>query len=151
MTSVYLSLGSNLGDKINNLNNGIKLLNEHVDIEVVKKSSLYETEPQGYKDQDHFVNMVVKCYTSLEPYALLKYTQSIERKLKRVKLFRWGPRTIDIDILTYGNEKIESRELIIPHPRMLERSFVLTPLSEINSEYKELAQKITDQFIKLID
>lgn len=129
MNRIFLSLGTNLGDKEGNLELALQLLSEN--IKILKKSSYYETEPVGYKDQPWFLNMVVEGETELSPEATLLFTKAIEMEMKRVKTIINGPRTIDVDILLFGNEKIETENLKIPHPRMLLRAFVLIPLFEI--------------------
>ena len=150
MPKVYLSLGSNIGSKEKNLNKAISLLKTTPSIHCVISSSFYLTEPQGYKNQEDFLNCVISLETNLDPLNLLKLCQHIESKLKRVRLFKWGPRIIDLDILLYDNIKINLQNLIIPHPRMLERAFVLVPLSEFTSEYNEYIEKLNDQSVKLI-
>ena len=126
---VFLGLGSNIGDKQDNLKRTIALLSEFVD--VIKKSSVYETEPIGYKEQDDFVNMVVEVTTRLTPEELLFFVKEIEKKMGRKKTFVDAPRIIDIDILLYGDEIINETHLQIPHLRMHERRFVLLPFAEI--------------------
>ena len=133
---VYLSLGSNLGDKANYLKEAYKLLGENPQIRVTGKSSLYETEPVGYTEQDFFLNGVIEIETSLEPNALLSITRNIENQLGRKRTIHWGPRTIDIDILTFNEEVINEPELIIPHREMHRRRFVLIPLAELNPALK---------------
>lgn len=129
MSKIYLSLGTNLGNKKENLQNAVKLLSEKINI--LKISSFYETEPVGYKDQPWFMNIVVEGTTLLTPEDLLVFTQSIEQAMKRVKTIVNGPRIIDVDILLYEDIKINTETLIIPHPRMTERAFVMYPLFEI--------------------
>ena len=128
-SKVFLGLGSNIGDTMQNMNNALVFLQEK--IHITNKSSYYKTEPVGYKEQDWFLNMVIEGETHLSPQELLDFTQSIEMKMKRVKTIINGPRIIDIDILLYSNIEIISKELNIPHPRMFERAFVIVPLSEI--------------------
>ncbi|WP_017729472.1 2-amino-4-hydroxy-6-hydroxymethyldihydropteridine diphosphokinase [Halalkalibacterium ligniniphilum] len=130
---VYLALGSNLGDREQFLKNAILYLSEHPHIIIKKLSSIYETEPVGYVDQDPFLNMVVEIQTSLDALSLLSVTQEIEEKCDRVRAIRWGPRTIDLDILLYDQENMKMENLCIPHPRMWERAFVIVPLMELNS------------------
>lgn len=127
----YLGIGSNLGDKREYLRQAIELLQKSDCIDVMKLSSCYETQPVGYAEQDWFLNMVVEISTGLDPYALLEYCQLIERELKRERNIRWGPRTIDVDILLYEGVRMVDDKLTIPHPRMKERGFVLIPLQEI--------------------
>lgn len=131
MTDVFLGLGSNVGDRENQLKEAIRLLDEQSGIKVVKVSSFYETEPVGYVDQPDFLNLCVEIQTELSPKAVLERGLAIEQQLHRVRKERWGPRTLDIDILLYGDQIIEEEDLTIPHPRMTERAFVLIPLQEI--------------------
>nr|WP_242481366.1 2-amino-4-hydroxy-6-hydroxymethyldihydropteridine diphosphokinase [Bacillus cereus group sp. N31] len=130
-SSAFISLGSNIGDREFYLKKGIEKLGKNPNIRILTESSIYETEPIGYINQSTFLNMVIKIETMLSPLDLLNLTQKIEIELKRKREIRWGPRTLDIDILTYNYEKFETDRLTIPHPRMFERSFVLVPLSEI--------------------
>lgn len=131
LTRVYLGLGSNIEPKEEYIRQAVRLLHNHPRITVRYTSSLYYTEPVGYKDQDWFLNAVVACDTDLSPLELLQETQRIEVMLQRERKIHWGPRTIDIDIILYGQERINLPELIIPHPRAFERSFVLVPLAEL--------------------
>jgi len=131
---VYLGLGSNLGDREYYLLQAIRLLNKHKDIHVNRVSSIYETAPVGYVNQGPFLNMVAEIETSLNPLDLLEQTLRIENTLDRKREIHWGPRTIDVDILLYNQEIIHEKNLIIPHPRMMERAFVLIPLVEIAPE-----------------
>jgi len=128
--TVYLSLGSNLGDREASLRAAVAALPE-VGAPVVKVSSLYETEPVDYLDQPWFLNCAVEAETSLAPLDLLHALRGIEARLGSKKEFAKGPRLLDMDILLYGDETIDSPELQIPHPRMLQRNFVLAPLAEI--------------------
>ena len=98
---------------------------------MITKSSYYETEPVGYEDQDWFLNGVIQIETTLEPKKLLEFCQSIEKQLKRKRIIRWGPRTIDVDILLYEHYNSDEEILTLPHPRMKERAFVMIPLFEI--------------------
>ncbi len=131
MAEVFLGLGSNVGNRMHYLQRAIEMLKEHSDIEVIAKSNIYETEPYGLKDQDSFLNMTVKISSKLDPERLLKYIHIVEEKLDRERIIHWGPRTIDIDILLYGKEKIDLPHLQVPHPYMTDRLFVLMPLQEI--------------------
>jgi 2-amino-4-hydroxy-6-hydroxymethyldihydropteridine diphosphokinase len=130
---VYLALGTNLGDRSANLRAAIKALSP--EINVIAKSKVYETPPWGYDDQPTFLNMAVKCETNLEPESLLKRLKQLEVQLGREQSFRWGPRLIDIDILFYDNIILESESLIIPHPHLHERAFVLVPLADIAPDF----------------
>jgi 2-amino-4-hydroxy-6-hydroxymethyldihydropteridine diphosphokinase len=127
--TIYLSLGSNLGDRHTNLRTATSLISPRIQPKV--QSSVYETEPWGYTDQPAFLNLVVKAYTNLEPHATLSYIKVIEITMGRQETFRYGPRMIDLDILLYDDLIIESPTLTIPHPRLTERAFVLVPLAEI--------------------
>ncbi len=131
MAKVYLGIGSNMGDKKDYIDKALQLLQQHEAIKTMKMSSYYETDPVGYEDQDVFLNVVVEVETLLTPYELLDYCNGIEAKLDRKRIIRWGPRTIDIDILLYENHQLKDGKLIIPHPRMTERAFVMIPLYEI--------------------
>jgi len=130
MKTVYLGLGSNVGDREANLSAALEQL-AGPDLRIVRTSSLYETEPVGYTEQRHFLNMVAEADTDLFPMQLLWRITKIERALGRVRTVRNGPRTIDIDILLYGRAVVHSATLEIPHPRMTERRFVLAPLAEL--------------------
>lgn len=127
----YLSLGSNLGDRSDYLNEAIRGLNKQTEIKVCKESSIYETEPWGLADQPVYWNMVLEIETDLEPLNLLYACQQVENDLGRERMIRWGPRTVDIDILLYDNVVSSIVELVLPHPRLEEREFVLAPLREI--------------------
>ncbi|MDN4608825.1 2-amino-4-hydroxy-6-hydroxymethyldihydropteridine diphosphokinase [Sporosarcina highlanderae] len=131
MNIAYLSIGSNIGDRLHHLTKAVRALHAHDRIEVTAISSIYETEPVGYTDQANFLNLVLRLETSLNPFELLDVCQGIENDLGRVRDVRWGPRTVDLDILLYNNDNIESENLTVPHPRMDERAFVLVPLLEI--------------------
>lgn len=134
MNKVVLALGSNLGDSLTLLKEAVALLTENNDLTLMKASSFYRTAPVGYVDQNDFINAVIACETNLSPRALLALCQAVEAKLQRVRLIRWGPRTIDVDILLYNTEQIHEADLEVPHPRMTERAFVMLPLMEIMPE-----------------
>jgi GTP cyclohydrolase-4 len=127
----YLGLGSNLGDRKYNLARALELLMNYLVVEQV--SSVYETEPVGYKEQPLFLNVVCRISTELSPEKLLRLAKKIEAELGRTPSFPNAPRPIDIDILSYGDEVINDKELTVPHPRLAERAFVLVPLAEIAS------------------
>ena len=127
--TAYLGLGSNLGDREDNLRGAVSLLRQRVSLIVL--SAVYETEPWGYTSQPNFLNLVCAVETGLSPQELLELAQGVERELGRVPTFRYGPRTMDVDILLYGDEVIETPDLRIPHPRFSERAFALVPLAEI--------------------
>lgn len=131
MNKTYLSLGTNMGDREQNLKQAVAMLQEMPDVEVTKVSSIYETAPVGYTEQASFLNIALLIETNLSALALLERCQSVENELGRVREVRWGPRIIDLDILLFNNENIEVENLTVPHPRMFERAFVLVPLMEI--------------------
>ena len=126
---VYIALGTNLGNRPDNLRAALGTLPPEVN--VLAESHIYETPPWGYEDQPAFLNMVVKAETCLEPGALLKYLKQLEVQLGREGNFRWGPRLIDLDILFYDDLIIDTPPLVIPHPRLHERAFVLVPLADV--------------------
>ena len=129
---VYLALGSNLGDRMSNLASAIKRLSQKMTVK--KVSSVYETDPVYYKEQPLYLNTALSAITELDPFELLSFVKSIESAQGRQPSFRDAPRLIDIDILFYGDQVIETPELTIPHPRIAERDFVLVPLAEIAPE-----------------
>lgn len=131
MPTAFLSLGSNLGDRLANLKRAIEKIEEPSQIMVTKVSPVYETEPVGRENQGWFLNLVLQVETSLEPFALLERLSSIEDQMGRKREKRWGSRNIDLDILLYDTRMVDSERLTIPHPRMHERRFVLVPLAQI--------------------
>lgn len=132
MTKVYLGLGANLNQPVVQLQNATKALAAHPAINLVASSKLYGSKPMGPQDQPDYVNSVVLIETSLAPEQLLDITQAIELEFGRVrKEERWGPRTLDIDVLLYGNDTLNSERLTVPHYGMKTREFVLYPLNEI--------------------
>lgn len=134
MNKVYLALGTNIEPRDVHLSEALNLLEADEAIVIEKRSSIYETVPVGYLDQADFLNMVIEIQTLLEPFALLELCQEIELKLGRERDIRFGPRTIDLDILLYSQENIKEDRLMVPHPRMHERAFVLVPLAEIAAD-----------------
>jgi 2-amino-4-hydroxy-6-hydroxymethyldihydropteridine diphosphokinase len=141
-TVVYLSLGSNLGDRNAMLRTGIEILAKS-NIAARKISSFYETEPVDFLDQPWFLNCVVEAETDLTAQELLRALRGIESLVGSKKEFAKGPRLLDMDILLYGDETIELPELLIPHPRMLQRKFVLAPLAEIAPKFKHPSWRAT--------
>ncbi|HAX73218.1 MAG TPA: 2-amino-4-hydroxy-6-hydroxymethyldihydropteridine diphosphokinase [Firmicutes bacterium] len=131
MAVAYLGLGSNMGDKKQFLFDALRLLIKDNKVSIVSVSSLYETKPWGLTEQDIFMNLVVCVETKLDAFELLAHCQMIELELGRVRLVKWGPRVIDVDVLLYDQEQIQTESLIVPHPYMMERDFVMIPLAEI--------------------
>ena len=158
MKTVYLSLGSNIGDRASNLRRAIRQLNA-AGVNVARVSPAYETEPVDYADQRWFLNLVVEAETDLFPRQLLALTTRIERSLGRVRAAPKGPRTIDIDILLYGQVRMRTTELEIPHPRLTERRFVLAPLADLAPDLRhpasgrsvrELLEKLEGQRVRRV-
>lgn len=134
MTDVWLGLGSNMGDRLASLKFSVQSLRRSKDTSLVSVSSVYETEPVGFCNQAWFYNAVVHVRTQVSPEALLAVCMDIEQQAGRVRLVRWGPRSLDLDILVFGTQIIDQPNLVIPHPRLAERLFVLAPLSELNPD-----------------
>jgi dihydroneopterin aldolase/2-amino-4-hydroxy-6-hydroxymethyldihydropteridine diphosphokinase len=130
--TAYIGIGSNQGDTFSNCTVAINRICAFKKNRLLKQSSYYRTEPWGYRDQDDFINLVIKVQTSCTPPELLDFLQSVETELQRVRTKPWGPRTIDLDILFYNNEAFTSPRLTIPHPHIGDRGFVLLPLEEID-------------------
>lgn len=131
MVRVFLGLGSNIGERVANLDEAIARLDAHKNISVIKRSSIIETEPYGNVDQDKFMNMCVEIETDLTPVTLLETVLKVEQDMGRTRIIDWGPRNIDIDILLYEDLEINLVDLDIPHAEMHKRLFVLEPLAEI--------------------
>lgn len=129
MAHVFLALGTNLGERAHNLRHAIEALPPAVRLQ--RQSPIYETPPWGFTDQPDFLNMVIEGETDLSPLALLHFIKDLERRLGRQPSVRYGPRLIDLDILFYDDLVLETSELVIPHPRLHERAFVLVPLADL--------------------
>ena len=142
-TLAYLGLGTNLGDRESYLAQALKELAGLPTIEIGAVSSIYETAPVGLTDQPDFLNLVVSVRTTLSPRELMDALLHIENKMGRVRTVRWGPRVIDLDLLLFGDVRVEVPELTVPHPRLRERSFVLIPLAEIASDLILPGEKMT--------
>lgn len=128
---VYIGIGSNLGDKEKNINDAITMISDNNKNRLMEEADLIETKPVGYVDQDNFINTVIHIKTLLKPQKLMLELLTIESLLKRERIIKWGPRTIDLDILLYDNVISCDKNIVIPHPKMHERLFVLKPLSDI--------------------
>jgi 2-amino-4-hydroxy-6-hydroxymethyldihydropteridine diphosphokinase len=126
-----IALGSNLGDKAGNIDRAVELLTEPGDIRLLARSRNFATEPWGKLDQDWFVNACIAVATKLSPRELLVRCKEIERRMGRVAIEKWGPRIIDLDLLIYRHHEVREPDLVLPHPHMAERAFVLAPLMDI--------------------
>src|SRR3990170_582513 len=131
MAKAYIGLGSNVGRREDHLEKALELLAAAKDVKVTKTSSIYETEPVGYVDQPDFLNAAVEIETALSPRELLAVTKAIEEREGRRRDIRWGPRTVDLDILLYDQQVSTEPDLRLPHPEVTRRAFVLVPLAEI--------------------
>src|SRR3989304_9320456 len=146
----YIGIGSNLGDKRDHCEKAVSLILKFDRHKLLAKSSLFKTQPMSYASQDWFVNGVIKIETGLEPPELLRRLKAIESELGRAQTFRWGPRTIDLDILFFDDLEIHTEELHIPHPLLQNRQFVLIPLAEIDRNFihpvlnKTIQELLTD-------
>lgn len=129
--NIFLGLGSNLGHRFENLASAVSLIGRLPRTTILNRSSVYETEPVGYRDQANFLNQVVRVETGLLPNELLAECLAIEKRFGRERRIKWGPRTLDIDLLLWGEVVVQSSNLILPHPRFAMRRFVLEPLCEI--------------------
>lgn len=127
----YIGAGSNMGEKEENIKAAIEIIKSSVATKVIKVSKFYETKPVGFIEQDDFINCAFEIKTLLSPLELMNYLMDIEKELKRERVIKWGPRTIDLDVLLYDDLINSQEEIIIPHPRMHERLFVLMPLADI--------------------
>lgn len=148
-TRVFLGLGGNIGEPAKAMAAALNALNANADVCVGQVSALYRTPPWGKKDQPDFLNAAAEIRTNLTPRQLLDLCLKTERALKRARRERWGPRLIDIDILLFGEERISQGGLEIPHPRMLERAFVLVPLAEIAPDLAVESRRVADHLDRL--
>ncbi|EAH4450102.1 2-amino-4-hydroxy-6-hydroxymethyldihydropteridine diphosphokinase [Listeria innocua] len=140
MAKAFLSIGTNIGERLDNLNDALRGLVDSEKIKITNVSSVYETDAVGYEDQAAFLNIASEVETDFTPNELLDFCLALELELGRVRLFKWGPRLIDIDILLYDDVKIDTEKLKIPHPYMKERAFVMIPLIEISPEKSNLLE-----------
>ncbi|MDJ0615087.1 MAG: 2-amino-4-hydroxy-6-hydroxymethyldihydropteridine diphosphokinase [Rhizobiaceae bacterium] len=157
-SEVFLGLGGNIGNVLENMAHALQYLDSASSIRVIDVSGVYKTPPWGVTDQDWFLNCCASIETTLAPTELLEKCLEIEIKLKRKRVVRWGPRSVDIDILVFGDLELETENLKIPHPRMLERSFVMLPLAEISPMLRvkektamELRRELHDPDITKVD
>ena len=132
-TKAYLALGSNLGDRLDHLSRAVRLLDATEGVDVARSSRIYETDPVG-PPQPAYLNAVIEVETSRSPRDLLGACRAVEDALGRVRTERWGPRTIDVDVLTFDEQTVDEPDLQVPHPRMHERGFVLVPLGELDDD-----------------
>jgi 2-amino-4-hydroxy-6-hydroxymethyldihydropteridine diphosphokinase len=130
----FLALGSNLGDRVAYLQHALDALARRDDVDVVAVSRVYATDPVGGPEQGEYLNAVAEISTSCAPHELLDVVHGIEASAQRVRSVRFGPRTLDVDVLLYGDERVDTDELVIPHPRLHERDFVLVPLRDVAPE-----------------
>jgi 2-amino-4-hydroxy-6-hydroxymethyldihydropteridine diphosphokinase len=135
VTLAYLGLGSNVGDRLAHLQGAVDGLGSTPGVMVVAVSPVYETDPVGGQPQDDYLNAVVAVETELGPRALLGVAQDLEARAGRVRAERWGPRTLDVDVLLVGDATVDDDDLVVPHPRMRERAFVLVPLADLEPSW----------------
>jgi 2-amino-4-hydroxy-6-hydroxymethyldihydropteridine diphosphokinase len=150
MNRVFLGIGSNIQDRLYYLKGAILELQQHK-LKIYNYSSIYVTDPVGYAAQDPFLNMVVEVYTNHTPEEMLSIVQDVEQSFGRNREIKWGPRTLDLDILLYNQENIETEDLIVPHPRMHERGFVIVPLCEMDEALIVNGRKVIDIYHELTD
>ena len=159
MHTVYLSLGSNIGDRRRHLDDALKLLQD-AEVSILRVSRVYETEPQDFRNQPQFLNLAAEAETRLFPLQLLHAIERVERRMGRKRLIAKGPRIIDIDILLYGGSIVGIGDLQIPHPRMALRRFVLEPLAELAPDLRhpvthlsvaEMLEAVRDQGVKVAE
>ncbi|WP_159586739.1 2-amino-4-hydroxy-6-hydroxymethyldihydropteridine diphosphokinase [Chelativorans xinjiangense] len=148
-TRAFLGLGGNIGEPAKAMAAALRALNADADVHVEKVSALYRTPPWGIEDQPDFLNAVAEIRTGLPPRRLLELCLDTERALKRERRERWGPRLIDIDILVYGRQRVSEGGLVVPHPRMLERAFVLLPLAEIAPDLVVEGRRVAEHLDRL--
>lgn len=132
--TAYLGLGSNLGDRLTNLQRAVDALRDASGVRIASSSRVWETEPVGGPPQPEYLNAVIRVETDRSPHELLEACRTVERALGRVRTERWGPRTIDVDVLIYDDETVDAPDLLVPHPRMTERAFVVLPLLELEPD-----------------
>ncbi len=136
MTRAYLGIGSNLGERLAYLQLAVDELASAEGVTVVGVSPVYETAPVGGPEQPDYLNAVVAVDTTLAAHELLRVAQAVETEAERVRSVRWGPRTLDVDVLLVGDERIDTLDLVVPHPRMGERAFVVVPLADLDPTWR---------------
>ena len=151
ISSAYISVGSNIGDRLLNLRQAVSLLKQNSHISNIIVSSVYETEPGGAVVQDSVYNIALRLDTDLTAFELLDFIHDIEQRLHRKRIVRWGPRTIDLDIIDFGGQTIKSENLTIPHKERDNRRFVLVPLLEISADEANYHELIQDKLNKTSD
>jgi 2-amino-4-hydroxy-6-hydroxymethyldihydropteridine diphosphokinase len=144
-----LGLGSNIGDRVRNIEDAIERVTADGAVTLVARSHFYRTAPWGVTDQDWFVNACIAVRTKVSPRELLHRCQAVENDMARVRTRRWGPRNIDVDILTYRDVKLDEPDLIVPHPRIAERAFVLVPLKDVAPDLKIGGASLDEMLSKL--
>jgi 2-amino-4-hydroxy-6-hydroxymethyldihydropteridine diphosphokinase len=145
----YLGLGSNLGDRAGHLQRAVDRLDATDHVDVVAVSPIYETAPVGGPPQPEYLNAVVAVETALSARELLSVAHALEADAERVRLERWGPRTLDVDVLLAGDERVDEPDLVVPHPRMEERAFVLVPLADLDSAWRPAADALVSRGARL--
>ncbi|CAA2139443.1 2-amino-4-hydroxy-6-hydroxymethyldihydropteridine diphosphokinase [Hyphomicrobium sp. ghe19] len=148
-SDAVLALGTNLGNRIENIEEAIRRLTADGSIRLVSRSKLYRSAPWGVTDQDWFINACIAIQTTLSPHELLKRCQAVENDMGRVRTIRWGPRVIDVDILTFKDLAIADPDLAVPHPLIAERAFVLVPLKDVAPELRLNGRSIDAMLEKL--
>ncbi|MFC5653371.1 2-amino-4-hydroxy-6-hydroxymethyldihydropteridine diphosphokinase [Paenibacillus solisilvae] len=146
----YIALGSNVGDRSKLLQEALLLIDSHSAIKVIRVSGIYETDPVGYTDQPSFLNMTAALLTTLGPFELLHALLDIEKQLGRTRDIRWGPRTMDLDLLLMENVRLDEEELTLPHPRMMERAFVLVPLRDVIGSGHPLQEQVNQFAVRAL-
>ena len=152
MHKAFIAIGSNLGDRMKNIEIALKKMEDY-GLRIIKKSSIIETEPYGFKEQGKFLNGVILIETDLDPFELLNLLLNIEKEMGRERKIRWGPRNIDLDIIFYDDLIINTDNLKIPHPDAHNRTYVMGPLSEIDPDFVHpvLNKKVKDIYLELIE
>ena len=153
MSGIYLSLGSNLGDREATIEKALLEIDQLESTQITRVSSIYDTDPVEVQDQPRFLNVVIEIESDIGPHQLLWNLKLIERRLGRVRAKRWGPRVIDIDILLHGDRVVDEPELTLPHPALADRAFVLIPLSEMVPDlpHPVLGERISELMDRLSD